>query len=803
VPGYEILAELGRGGMGVVYRARQLALGRVVALKMILSGAHAGEAELARFKTEAQAVARLQHPNIVQVFEVGEHGGLPFLSLEFCPGASLEKKLNGTPLAPREAAALVETLGRAMQAAHEKEVIHRDLKPANVLLGEDGTPKITDFGLAKKLDEAGQTATGAVMGTPSYMAPEQAGGRSKDVGPHTDVYALGAILYECLTGRPPFRAATSLDTILQAVSDDPAPPTQLNPKVPCDLETICLKCLEKEPAKRYLSAQALADDLRRFLDGAPIRARRTKVLERAVKWVRRHPAPAGLVAVVVLATLVLVAGGGWYNVRLRDALSEARQAKDEADQARLRERQLLEQQLATANRELTRRNLQFLAFAMHAYVDEHDQRLPPAALFAPDGRPLLSWRVLLLPYLGKNGKWLYKQFKLDEAWDGPHNRPLLDSIPDIYTPAMGSVKERDLTYYRVFTGPETPFEGPVGLRMPLDFPDGTVNTFMIVEAGEPVPWTKPEELAYSSRRPLPKLGGLLPDGFHAAFADGWVGFVTKENDEQTIRAYVTPRGGEPLQFKRHNSGGVSLVLGPGDEPPAPLQSVPAKVAAPAKPPEVPRAAPMDSRAKEILVGLARTYVGLKTYRDWAKGQVTHRDGRRKEVTFDFSSSTAFVRPDALRIEYRSKTLVGREEMHEIAWKRGNDVKHWWNRDPGIREPKSLEELLGSLAGGSTFIAHNVPHLLLGTKGIPPYLTELEGARRMEDEKVDDFPCCRVEGKSGVWTVSVWIDARSRLLRRLNLKNAFTRSTTVFHPEADQPVPEELLEFRPPAEKAGR
>jgi eukaryotic-like serine/threonine-protein kinase len=202
VPNYEIICELGRGGMGVVYQARHIKLNRPVALKMILAGSHAGAADLARFQTEAEAIARLRHPNIVQVYEVGEHEGKPYFSLEFCGGGSLEKKLGGTPLPPKEAASLVETLARAMQPAHEQHVIHRDLKPANVLLAEDGTPKITDFGLAKKLDEAGQTASGAVMGTPSYMAPEQAEGKA--VGPLADVYALGAILYECLTGRPPF-----------------------------------------------------------------------------------------------------------------------------------------------------------------------------------------------------------------------------------------------------------------------------------------------------------------------------------------------------------------------------------------------------------------------------------------------------------------------------------------------------------------------------------------------------------------------------------------------------------------------
>jgi serine/threonine protein kinase len=225
--------------MGVVYKARQVALNRVVALKMILAGGHAGAEARARFRAEAEAVARLQHPNIVQVFEVGEHEGRPFFSLEFVDGGSLQGRLDGTPQAPAEAAALVRTLARAMHAAHEKGVVHRDLKPANVLLAADGTPKVTDFGLAKSLDEEGHTQTGEIMGTPSYMAPEQAGGDKRQIGPTTDVYALGAILYELLTGRPPFRGPTPLDTILQVVSDEPVPPRRLQPKAPCDLERVC------------------------------------------------------------------------------------------------------------------------------------------------------------------------------------------------------------------------------------------------------------------------------------------------------------------------------------------------------------------------------------------------------------------------------------------------------------------------------------------------------------------------------------------------------------------------------------
>jgi serine/threonine protein kinase len=295
-PGYEILGELGRGGMGVVYKARHLQLDRVAALKMILSGGHASVEELARFKEEARSFARLQHANIVQIYEVGEQGGLPYFALEFCPGGSLDKKLAGTPLPPKDAAALVETLAHAMNTAHKSGVVHRDLKPANVLLSADGTAKVTDFRLAKKLDEAGRTATGAVMGTPSYMAPEQAGGQKGQIGPATDVYALGALLYECLTGRPPFKAATAMDTLAQVIQDEPVPPRQLQPRTPKDLETITLKCLQKEAGKRYASAAELAEDLRRFQAGVPITARPVGNAERLWRWCRRNPGVAAWTA---------------------------------------------------------------------------------------------------------------------------------------------------------------------------------------------------------------------------------------------------------------------------------------------------------------------------------------------------------------------------------------------------------------------------------------------------------------------------------------------------------------------------
>jgi WD40 repeat protein len=330
VPGYKVLGLLGKGGMGVVYKARQQALGREVALKMILAAEHAGAEQRQRFRREAQAVARLQHPNVVQVFEVGEHQGLPYFSMEFCPGGSLSEQLSGGPLAPAEAAALVEALARAVHAAHLAHVVHRDLKPGNVLFAADGTPKITDFGLAKRLDVPGHTQTGAVVGTPSYMAPEQAGGKTKEIGPAADVYALGALLYEVLTGRPPFRGTTSLDVLMQVLEQDPSPPRQLRPDVPRDLETICLHCLKKDPKKRYSTALDLAEDLRRFGRGEPIRARPAGRGERLFLWAARRPALAGVYALAVTAAVLcgLGAGAAWLWQRAEEARREAAGSRD-------------------------------------------------------------------------------------------------------------------------------------------------------------------------------------------------------------------------------------------------------------------------------------------------------------------------------------------------------------------------------------------------------------------------------------------------------------------------------------------
>ena len=337
-----LLRELGRGGMGVVYQARQLKLNRVVALKMILDDCRDRPQEYARFLSEAEVIAGLNHPNIVQIYEIGEAEGRPFFSLEFVEGGNLAQRLRGSdPLPPRPAGRLIADLARGVDAAHRQGVVHRDLKPANVLLAglpaapiEECTPKITDFGLAKRRGEGVKTTAGFILGTPCYMAPEQAAGKPEEVGPASDVYSLGAILYELLTGQPPFQDDAPLVTLQRVLSEDPVAPSQLKRRPQDDLDIICLKCLQKQPARRYSGAAALADDLERFLDGRPIQARPTAAAERLVKWTRRRPATAVFVGVSLLALLLLLAGAAWHTLQLHDALAAADRARIDAQTER-------------------------------------------------------------------------------------------------------------------------------------------------------------------------------------------------------------------------------------------------------------------------------------------------------------------------------------------------------------------------------------------------------------------------------------------------------------------------------------
>lgn len=452
VPGYEILEEVGRGGMGVVYKALQLNLNRPVALKMILAGSHAGVTERERFRREAEAVATLQNQHIVQIFEIGEANGHLYLALEFVDGGSLAQHLGGTPWPARESAELIEILARAVQFAHNHGIVHRDLKPGNILLAGgrktrsggdrkperlDGhttldqsfpayalptkfNPKITDFGLAKRLRDTANpdgTKTGAVMGTPSYIAPEQASGKTRDVGPAADVYALGAILYELLTGRPPFLGETALETVLQVLNDEPVPPKRLQPGVPRDLETICLKCLEKNFTKRYANADALAEDLRRFLMGEPIKARPVSAWGRGIKWTNRHPSLALLGTVTVAATVALITVLSVAYVQVKEAVAQKENEAKTARLARAKEAQEREraEKLADENErgrkdavqrneelkreaERTRRSVYSLQLAQVAAMCERDPYRARSLLEDPTRCPLelrdFTWAYL-------------------------------------------------------------------------------------------------------------------------------------------------------------------------------------------------------------------------------------------------------------------------------------------------------------------------------------------------------------------------------------------------------------------------
>ena len=352
---YQLLQEIGRGGMGVVYKARQTSLSRIVALKMILAGEHAGMRERARLRNEAEAAAQLLHSNVVQIFEIGEHEGLPFLAMEYVPGGNLTRMLRGMPQAFRWSARLTETLARAIHVAHRRGIVHRDLNPSNILIAQDGTPKITDFGLAKFLvNDQGLSLNGVMLGTPSYMAPEQVSSNGKSVGPTTDVYALAALLYEMLTGTAPYRGFTPMETLCQVMEAELVPPSRLRHGVPEDLETICLKCLDRDPARRYGTAEELAEDLQRFNESQPIRARRTSRIRQAMQWTRRQPQVASLLGLSLLLFLTLLGVVGGYSLYMTEKNNELERRSSQ--EIKLRNEMLIERQRSRDKASTDRRN---------------------------------------------------------------------------------------------------------------------------------------------------------------------------------------------------------------------------------------------------------------------------------------------------------------------------------------------------------------------------------------------------------------------------------------------------------------
>lgn len=401
VGNYELIEQIGQGGMGVVYKARQLNLNRIVALKLMLSGPRATEAEIKRFRSETTAAATLQHPHVVAIHEVGVHEGRHYFSMDYIAGRSLAEVINRTPVSAERAARYLKIVAEAIHHAHQRGILHRDLKPANILVDADDQPRVTDFGLAKHIQvDSSLTVSGNAMGTPSYMPPEQAAGKRSQIGPASDVYSLGAILYDLLTGRPPFRADTPVDTLRQVLDTEPAPPRLINRNVPRDLETICLKCLSKAPGQRYPSAQELAEDLGRFLKREPIQARPVGWLGRGWRWSQRNPVVAAFCGAMALMLLMVA----WAALVQRDdALDNAKEGASVT--ARLVEVELLPlretvSELAS-NKELAlpivRADLDALKSLLVATLDKHKAKTPPWlrlqnwVIMTPDGTLVLRW----------------------------------------------------------------------------------------------------------------------------------------------------------------------------------------------------------------------------------------------------------------------------------------------------------------------------------------------------------------------------------------------------------------------------
>lgn len=451
VGNYELIEQIGQGGMGVVYKARQLNLNRIVALKLMRSGPWATEAEIKRFRSETTAAATLQHPNVVAIHEVGVHEGRHYFSMDYIAGQSLAEVIHRTPLPAGRAARYVKIIAEAIHHAHQRGILHRDLKPANVLVDTDDQPRVTDFGLAKHVQvDSSLTVSGDAMGTPSYMPPEQAAGKRGEIGPASDVYSLGAILYDLLTGRPPFRADTPVDTLRQVLDIEPAPPRLINRKVPRDLETICLKCLAKAPGQRYPSAQGLADDLGRFLQQEPIRARPVGWLGRVWRWSRRNPVVAAFCGGMVFLLLMVA----WAALVQRgDALDTAKEAAALTAHVVEVELQRLSEPVneLASNKELAqsivRKDLGALKTLLQATLDKHQAKTPPWlrlqnwVIMTPESTLILRW-----PDADQRN---IRQRKERDYFTGATNLVARDGIGSVYLSKAYQSLEDDLYKFSV------------------------------------------------------------------------------------------------------------------------------------------------------------------------------------------------------------------------------------------------------------------------------------------------------------------------------------------------------------------
>jgi hypothetical protein len=497
--------------------------------------------QVERFLEEGRAAARLRHPNIVAVFESGRAGDDYYIASEFVEGMPLSARLRTEPPDFRQAAQWVRDLAAGLACAHAAGVIHRDIKPANILLDRAGRPQLADFGLAKRVGEdATRTTDGTVLGTPAYMAPEQARGQVAAVGPHSDQYSLGVVLYELLTRRRPFEG-TPHAVLAQVVNEEPRLLSQVNPAVPRELEAVCLKAMAREPRRRYAGVTDLAADLDRFLAGEPVHARRPGMGERTRRWLWRRRQPLLLVAGVAAAVFVTL-GIIWLNGGFRSPPSPELPLQTEESpvdpgievQARL---------------EKSAQNLHSLGMALHNSCGVYSY-FPQPALYGKDGTPLLSWRVALLPFLDQTT--LYKRFHLDEPWDSPHNLELVQHMPKVYENPGVSTSKPYMTSYQIIVGPGAVFEANPKQRIGLaDITDERASTLLVVEAAEPVEWTRPTDLTFAPDRPLPGFGAEASDGFPVCFSDGRVSFLKAEinKDDKLLRALITRSGGELVNLR--------------------------------------------------------------------------------------------------------------------------------------------------------------------------------------------------------------------------------------------------------------